>query len=357
MKLIDRYILKQYIVSFLFAIGILAVISCVIDYVEKIDALVTNKAPFVEVLQYFVTFIPHIIALLYPLFIFVSTIFFTSKLAYRSEFIAIQASGVPIKRILRPYLIGSITIGLVSLTFNHLLVPMANKVIYNFEEQYIRNTARSSNSDVHIRLSPSSYVYTHKFDLTNNVGLEFTEERFEGTLLKEKIFAESVVYADSTDTWILRGVTIRTNEGLYERLEKKDSLIRKYKLVPKDFTEDIQRKATLTSPELYAKTNVELSRGLENVNAYGYELHRRTADSFAGIILTVIAVAIATRKIRGGSGLHLAIGIVISAFFLLFMQFAKTFSVNANLSPLIGAWIPNIVFACVAYILYLWRSR
>lgn len=357
MKLIDRYILKQYIVSFLFAIGILAVISCVIDYVEKIDALVTNKAPFGAILQYFMTFIPHIVALLYPLFIFVSTIFFTSKLAYRSEFIAIQAAGVPIKRILRPYLMGSIIIGLVSLTFNHLLVPMANKVIYEFEEEYIRNTAKSSNTDVHIRLSPRLYVYTHKFDLSNNTGRDFTEERFEGTLLKEKIFAEQVVYADSTDTWILRNVTIRTNEGRYERLEKKDSLIRHYKLVPKDFTEDIQRKATLTSPELYAKTNVEQSRGLENVNAYGYELHRRTADSCAGIILTVIAVTIATRKIRGGSGLHLAIGIVISAFFLLFMQFAKTFSVNANLSPLLGAWIPNIVFAAVAYLLYLWRSR
>lgn len=332
-------------------------ISCVIDYVEKIDALVAHNAPVDAVLKYFMTFVPHIIALLYPLFIFVSTIFFTSKLAYRSEFIAIQAAGVPLKRILRPYLIGSILIGTVSLTFNHILVPMANKVIYEFEELYIRATAQTSDTDVHIRLAPNLYVYCLKFDLSNNTGREFTEEEFEGTLLKRKTFAEQIVYIDSNKTWLLRGVTIRTNDGLKEGIEYKDTLVKHYKMVPKDFTEDIQRKAMMTSAQLYAKTNLEQSRGLENVNAYGYELHRRTADSFAGVILTVIAVAIASRKIRGGSGLHLAISIIISAIYLLFMQFTKTITINANLAPILGAWIPNIVFAGVAYILYLWRSR
>lgn len=357
MKLLDKYILKQYIVSFLFAISILAVISCVVDYSEKVDAFVKNQAPVREILMYFVTFVPHIIALLYPLFIFISTIFFTSRLAYRSEFIAMQAAGIRIGRIMRPYLVGSVLIGLVSLAFNHYLVPMADKVIYEFEEEYIRNTKKTSDSDVHIRLSPTQYVYCMKFDLSRNSGQHFTEENLEGTQLREKIFAENIQYIDSTDTWKLISVTIRTNNGLVEKIERKDTLIRKYNLKPKDFTEDIQRKAMMTSPELYTKTNVEQSRGLENVNAYGYELHRRSADSFAGIILTIIAVAIATRKIRGGSGLHLAIGIVISAFFLLFMQFAKTFSINSGLSPLLAAWIPNIIFSFIAYGLYLWRSK
>lgn len=357
MKILDKYILKQYLVSFLFAISILAVISCVVDYSEKVDAFVKNQAPLKEILKYFITFIPHIVALLYPLFIFVSTIFFTSKLAYRSEFIAIQAAGVKIGRILRPYLVGSILVGAVSLTFNHYLVPKADKVIYAFEEEYIRNTKKTSDADVHIRLSASQYVYCLKFDLERNQGQLFTEETFEGTLLKEKIFAENVSYIDSTDTWILKAVTIRTNDGLNETIQKFDTLQKKYNLSPQDFTEDIQRKSAMTTAELYAKTDLEQSRGLENLQAYAYEMHRRSADSFAGIILTVIAVAIATRRIRGGSGLHLAIGIVISAFFLLFMQFSKTFAINADLSPLLAAWIPNIAFTVVAYILYLWRSR
>lgn len=357
MKILDKYIIKQYVVSFIFAIAILAVVSCVIDYVEKINDFVNNKAPFLEILKYYATFVPHIISLLYPLFIFISTIFFTSKLAYRSEFIAMQASGIRLSRILRPYMIGAFFIGSVSLTFNHYLVPMANMTIYNFEEQYIRTSQKTSDNNVHIRLSPDQYVFVYKFNMTSNSGEKFTEENFENDLLREKIFAQQVRYEDSIKTWILSDVTIRKNNGLEESLEKKDTLHRHYKLLPQDFSEDIQRKTAMTSPELYRKSDVDQTRGLENVNAYSYELHRRSSDSAAGLILTIIAVMIATRKIRGGSGLHLAIGIVISAFYMLFMQFAKTFSLNSGLHPMLAAWLPNLAFIVVAYLLFLWRRR
>ncbi len=356
LKILDKYILKQFLVAFFFAISILAVVSCVVDYSEKVDAFVKNKAPIIEILKYFMAFIPHIIALLYPLFIFVSTIFFTSKLAYRSEFIAMQASGIPLRRILRPYWIGSILIGLVSLAFNHFLVPMADQNLYAFEEKFVRGEKKTTDMDVHIRLLPQQFVYCMKFDLERNNGQLFTEENFEGTLLTKKIFAENVSYIDSSKTWVLKTVMIRTNDGLKEKIEKVDSLHRHYKLKPQDFTEDIQRKSAMTTPEIYAKTDLEQSRGLENLQAYAYEMHRRTADSVAGIILTLIAVAIASRKIRGGSGLHLAIGIVISAIFLLFMQFSKTFAINTGLSPLLAAWIPNIIFSVVAYYLY-WKQK
>lgn len=357
MKLLDKYLLKNYILTFLFSVGILAVVSCVIDYSEKIDDILKNEASFQDTLVYFINFIPSIIALLYPLFIFISTIFFTSKLASRSEIIAIVSAGVPIRRILRPYIIGSVLIGCISSVFNHVLVPKSNRIIYNFEEEFIRTKVTETNKHVHMRIAKDQYIYLQNFKFTNNTGENFSEEIFQGNKLVQKIQAKQIQYVDSTKQWILKDILIRTNDDLKETLTRKDTLIRQYDLVPNDLDEDDQRKTTLSSWQLYQKTLGDHNRGLENISAYAYELHRRFADSFSGIILTVIAFSIASRKIRGGSGMHLALGIILSAIFLLFVQFSKTFAVNNALDPMIAAWIPNALFSIVAIYLYKKRSQ
>lgn len=354
MKILDWYILRKFLVTFLFAIMILAVIACVIDYSQKIDDLVKNKAPFFSVLWYFINFIPSIIALLYPLFIFIAAIFFTSKMAYRSEVIAALAAGVSFQRFLMPYIWGGVLLGCVALLANHWIVPLGNKNIYDFHVSYIWNKKTTTTDNaIHLRLSPTQYIYIEDYNYSTNSGNHFTAEMFDGTLLKEKITADKAGYDAKRKIWKLTGVFIRKNDGLKETLTKLPSLEKKYAFVPDDLDSDDRGKESMTSPELYRYAQKELKRGRESVNSFLFELYRRTSDAVAGIILTIIAACIASRKIRGGSGFHLAIGIVLSAVYIMFMQFSKTFSINSGINPLIAAWAPNVIFAVVALYLFL----
>jgi len=336
---------------------ILAIVACVIDYSQKVDDFVEHKAPFLSIVVYFLNFIPSIVALLYPLFIFIATIFFTSKMAYRSEIIASLSAGISFQRFLLPYFMGAILFGIVSLLANHWIVPMGNRNIYNFKTQYVWNKKPHSGGSVHLRLSPHEYVYVQNFNFIDNKGELFTIENFNGTLLTEKTEAEKIAYNKANKTWTLHKVFIRINDGLKETLIRKDSLVKKLDLVPDDFDSDDRGKESLTSPQLHNYAQKELRRGSENVNAYLFELDRRTSDAVAGIILTIIAACIASRRIRGGSGFHLAIGILLSAVYILFMQFSKTFSINSGINPLACAWAPNVIFAFVAFYLYRQRVR
>lgn len=337
---------------------ILAVIACVIDYSQKVDDLVKNKAPFLSVIWYFINFIPSIIALLYPLFIFIAAIFFTSKMAYRSEIIATLASGVSFQRFLLPYILGSFLLGGLSLLANHWIVPLGNKNIYDFHVNYIWNKKTSTDENaIHLRLSPKEYIYIENYNYTTNTGQKFTHEVFDGTLLKEKTAAESATYDAKKKIWKLKNVFIRKNDSLKETLQTFPNLDKKYPFVPEDLDTDDRGKESMTSPELYKYAQIELRRGRESVNTFLFELHRRTSDAVAGIILTIIAACIASRKIRGGSGFHLAIGIVLSALYIMFMQFTKTFSINTGINPLLAAWIPNIVFSFVALYLFIRQIR
>lgn len=351
-KKLDSFILKKFLSTFFFAIMILAVIACVIDYSQKVDDLVKNHAPTGDILFYFLNFIPHIIALLFPLFIFIATIFFTSKMAYKTEIIAMLAAGVSFRRFLRPYVAGSIILGIISLIANHWIVPMANKNINEFQTLYIWNKKIASSSNLHLRLSPQLYVYLQSYNYSENSGRLFTAEKVEGTLLREKIMAKRASYDSTKKEWLLTNVTIRKNDGLKETLLMEPSLIRKFPFTPEDLDEDEDIRETMTTPELIRYTQREKSRGRENVNFYLIERFKRTAQPFAGFILTIIGACIAARKIRGGSGFHLALGIVISSLYMLFLQFTQTFSTNAGLSPFLAVWLPNLLFGVVALWLY-----
>ncbi len=353
LKQLDIYIIKKFVSTFLFAIMVMAVISCVIDYSEKVDSIMQQKAPFWSVVNYYKNFIPHIVALLFPLFIFIATIFFTSKIAYKSEIIAILAAGVSFERFIRPYLIGGGFLCLVSLVANHWIIPIANKQRIAFEDKYINeNNFKSASDNMHLGISKNTYVYLQNYSYASNTGNRFTEEKIEGILLKEKLMAEYVVYDTIKKIWHLHNVVIRTNDSDKESIKRFPEMDKKYPFSPADLNRTDAIKEALTTSELEGYIAREKLHGRENLNFYFVEKHRRTAQPFAGMILTIIGACLASRKIRGGSGLHLALGIIISAVYIMFLQTSTTFSTKANLNPFLAVWIPNFIFAGVAYYLY-----
>lgn len=355
MKKLDWYILKKFLGTFIYAILLLTAITAVIDYPEKVDAFVKNKVPGTEILNYYKNFLPYMVAFLFPLFIFISTIFFTSKLANRSEIIAMLAGGISYPRFMRPYIIGGILLCGISLLANHLIIPAANKERIEFEDKYINYTTIGADRNVHLRLSPTLYVYLQSYDYKHNTGYKFTAEKIKGIHLQEKIMAERISYDSIKKIWILKRVTTRTNDGLQETVQYADELIQQYPFTPIDLYDDKNIMMAMTTPQLNKIIHREQQRGRENMNPYYIEKYRRSAQPFAGLILTVIAVSISSRKIRGGSGLHLAFGIGLSAVYIMALQFSTTLSVKAGFNPFIAAWTPNIIFSILA--LYFYRKQ
>ncbi len=352
MKILDWYILRKFVGTFFFAIIILAAISCVIDLAEKLDDFVKHHATFWATVGYFFNFVPYIVALLYPLFVFIATIFFTSKLAYKSEIIAILASGTSFQRFLRPYIIGGILLGLLSLSLNHWLVPIANKSRLRFEDKYVHETVGYANKNVHLRLSKELFVSMQDYDYLNNMGTRFTASKINGTELTEKITAERASYDSVKRLWTLYNVTVRRNNGLKESLDFSFEKKQAYPFTPKDLHSDDEKMFAMTTSQLNAYIKLQEERSAENLNVFNLEKHRRSSQPVSGFILTIIGVCIASTRIRGGSGFHLALGIVISAVYIMLMQFSSTFSSNAGLSPAIAVWIPNVLFGILALVLY-----
>lgn len=352
MKKLDWYILRKFLGTFFYAILILAVITGVIDYSEKVDDFVKRQAPGMAILGYYSNFIPYMVAFLFPLFIFIATIFFTSKLALKTEIIAILAAGVSYPRFLRAYWVGAAILCGGCLIANHLLIPAANKKRIEFEDRYVHENPYAADRNVHLRLSPETYVYLQSYDYPSATGYRFTEERIKGTELKEKLMAERVSYDSLKKEWTLYNIVIRRNNDLREELQFAPEMKKKYAFTPSDLENDNDIMTAMTTPYLNKVIQREKLRGRENLNQYYVEKHRRTAQPFAGIILTIIGVTIASKKVRGGSGLHLAFGIMISAAYIMAIQFTSTFSTKAGMNPLLAVWIPNIIFSVVALLMY-----
>lgn len=357
MKKLDAYIIKKFLGTFFYAIMILAIIACVIDYSEKVEDFVKKNVPNGEIATYFSNFVPHITALLFPLFIFIATIFFTSKMAYKSEIIAILASGTSFQRMLRPFLMAATFLCLISLVANHYIVPKANKERIAFEDKYLHYTAQSSDKNVHLRLGENLYVFIQNYDYSSNFGYRFTAETIVGTHMTEKIMADRVSYDSVSKIWKLYSVKIRTNDSLEETFEQMSDLEKKFPFTPHDLDEDEAIKDALTTPELNKYIAREKLRGRETLSFFYVEKYRRTAQPFAGLILTVIGVCIASRRVRGGSGLHLAFGIIISAAYIMAMQLTNTFATKSGLDPMLAVWIPNMIFGVLAVYLFVRQIR
>lgn len=351
---LDRYILLKFLATFFFFVLMMSVIICVIDYTQKIDDFVKNQAPTGELFIYFLVTAPSFIVLLFPLFVFLATIYYTSRLAYRTEIIAILASGIAYRRFLRPFIIGGFLLCASNLITNHYLIPKANVVMNDFLRKYFFDK-KVSTDGVHLKISDSTYIYMGNFNFSSNSGGQFTIEKIDGTLLKEKLMAERVSYDKDSAIWKLTNVVKLENDSIAEKMTRHPELEMKYNFTPEDLNIDRNIKQELITPDLQAFIAREQSRGAENVSDFEIELHKRTAQPFAAFILVIMGVCIASRKVRGGSGLHLAIGVAISALYVLTMQLTATFTTNAGLHPMIAVWIPNVVFMVLT--IYLYRKQ
>lgn len=353
MKLIDRYVITKFITTFLFAILLFTVISIVIDITEKLDDFLDNKIPLSAIaFDYYLNFIPWITAMLMPLFIFITVIFFTSKMAYNSEIIAMLGNGINFYRLLRPYIISSVIFAGLLLYLNHYLVPLSNMKRLEFENVYIlKGYNRGLAQNIHMRLSTNEYIYMENYNRTENEGFKFSYERFKEGALIEKIKAERIEWNYTAKNWSLYNAVVRQTNGMIEHITKSEKLVKAYNFKPDDFNDKEFVKEALTTPQLDKVIADQQMRGADNLESYYVEKYRRTAAPFSIIILSIMGVAVASRKVRGGMGFHIAFGLALSALYILFMQMSSTFANQAGLNPYLGVWIPNILFSIVAIVL------
>ncbi len=358
MKIIDRYILKKYFTTFFFAIFLFTVIAIAVDVSEKTDDFVKSGLSASQVIQqYYIAFVPYIIALLFPLFVFISVIFFTSKLAGNSEVIAIIAGGSSYNRFLRPFLWGGITLGLILLLMVNFIIPRANDVRTRFEAVYVNPNSSYDpllpvNHSIYFRIDSFTYAGIRNYDTATKIGTVFFMNRIKGQQLVYNLRADNIRWDTATNKWVLQNAFERTINGLKESITTTRKKTMNFNFQPFDLSRDDYAKDKLATPQLAAFIQLEELRGSENVNALKIERYRRLATPLAVVILTLIGAIIASKRARGGSGVHLAIGFVLAAIFILMDRFSTIFSTKGNLPPEIAAWIPDFVFIIVAYILY-----
>lgn len=360
MKKLDWYILKNFLVTFFFAIFLFAVIAVVVDVSEKTDDFVKSGLGFkVIVSQYYIGFIPHILALLFPLFVFIAVIFFTSKMAGRTEIVAILASGVTYNRWLRPYVFGGIILSAILWVANQYIVPKANQIRGNFETNYIDRhssyealTGASSSFNVYRRIDSFSYAGIYGYDTLSKKGGPFFMHSLKKNRVTENTRAENIVWDQLRKKWKLENVLTRKIDSIREYVVWDSIRWMNFTFKPFDLSRDKYTKDKLTSPELDNFIKMEEMRGSEGLNALKVERYRRDAVCATVFMLTLIGAVVAGRKVRGGSGSHLAIGFVTAALFIITDRFSTIFSTKGNLPPILAAWIPNLIFILVFAYLY-----
>lgn len=345
--LFDRYVIRKFLSTTVFTFfGILA-ISVVIDYSEKTDRFVKNKPSGAEIFQYYLDFAPYILSLLAPLLIFLAVIIFTSRLAYNSEIIAFFNSGASFSRFLRPYVICGIFSGLLLLYANHWLVPEANKSKIAFEDKYIRPPKKYENN-IHLRLDDYTLVSLERFKFQNNEGTNFSLEKYKGSGAKRalhyKIDADKIIQMPGDDAWRLNNYRRWTTDGLYENYEEGRVLDTILNMQPDDFDISETIKEALNYEEMQKFLEEEKLKGAGGVEFIEVEKYRRTSYAVSVIIMVIMGAAAGSKKVRGGMGLNLVFAIALSALYVVFQQFAATFSTKGSLPPLLGTNIPNIIF-------------
>ena len=327
-----------------------------IDLVERIDDFMESSAPLSLIItNYYLPFLPWIGAQLFPLFVFLSAMFFTSKMAGESEIIAMLGNSISFYRVLRPYVFTSLLLAALLYFGNHYLVPWSNGKKLAFENTYFRGGRKEAAQGTHIRISKNEFLYLENFNTIDNEGYKFSYEKYDNNnKMILKLVADKIEWNYQKKNWNLYNVTTRTFNGLNETFIKDNKLNQSFVVTPTDFEKrQAETKEILTTPALSAFIEKQELRGDDNLEQYYVERLRRTAAAYSLIIMTLIAFAVASRKTRGGVGVHIAIGLMLSASYILLMQMSTTFSNQAGLNPYLGVWLPNILFTGIA--IYLLR--
>jgi len=349
-KHFDAYIMKKFLGTFFFAILVLLAIVIVFDINEKLDAMLT--APLKEtVFKYFLNFLPYFANQFAPLFVFITVIFFTSKLADHSEIIAMMSSGISFKRLLIPYMVSASLIAAGTLVLALYVIPPANVKRIEYTNKWVKNKRVDFGDNIQLQVKPGVMAYMSRYDNTTKRGFRFTMEQFNGNMLVSRMTAKSVRY-DTLGRWKLNDYSIRKFDGLEERLERGVSIDTMLDVEPRDFLISKNDQEMLTSPELRHYINKQKARGVANLQQFELEYEKRFAMTAAAFILTVIGLSLSSRKVRGGMGVNIGIGLVLSFSYILFMTVTQTFAISGYTSPRLAMWIPNIVYTIIAIFLY-----
>ena len=359
MKKLDWFILKKFLSTFFFAIFLFTIIAIVIDLSEKTDNFVKSNLSFIQIIQgYYYGFVPYIIALLFPLFVYISVIFFTSKMANNTEIIPILASGVSYNRWLRPYIVGGAFFGLILWVSNQYVIPKANLIRSNFEARYVdrdnsyEQLTANTNTNIYFKVDSFTYAGIMNYDTMYKHGGTFFMHHIEHNKLTVNTRAESIQWDTAIHKWRMTSVITRTINPLNETVTMEPQQIAKFTFKPQDLGKDKFTKDKLSSKELERFIRMQEERGSEGINDLKVELYRRSATPVTVFLLTLIGAIVAGRKVRGGSGAHLAYGFMTAAAFIITDRFSTIFSTKGNLPPIIAAWIPNIIFLFVALYLH-----
>lgn len=351
-SIIDRYIIRKFIGTFLFSISLLVIIVIVVDISEKIDDFIEKDAPFSAIIfDYYFNFIPYFVNLFSYLFTFIAVIFFTSQLAYRTEIIAILNAGINFKRFLLPYIVAALLIGLGSFLLANFVIPITNRSLREFEKVYYRNPVVNRDMNIHMQISPETYIYVESFNNQKRSGRRFTLEQFKGDTLKRRLSGDKITWLPESETWQISTYKERTFNNLQESYTSKSSLDTTLPFKPEEFMVNIDDMKTMDWFQLRDFIEKEKLKGSSNVKAYEIEKYQRMSFPFATIILTLIGVALSSKKVRGGMGMHIGIGIGLAFTYILFMQISNMFGLQGGVPPLLAVWIPNIIYGIIALVL------
>ena len=353
---LDRYIIGKFIGTYIYAIILIISISIVFDVNENLAKFTQYHAPLKAIVfDYYMNFVPYFANLFSPLFVFIAVIFFTSKLAGNSEIIAMLAAGVSFKRLMRPYMISCELISALSFYLSAYVIPHGTVIRQNFETMYKNKKRVTAADNVMLQVGKGVIAYIQHYDNSMKKGYGFSLDRFEDKKLVSHMTAMEVQYdtiSDSKYHWTVNNWKIRELRGLREHITSgisKDTIIQ---MEPTDLVYSKGQQETFTSPELKEYISKQIDRGSSNVVQYQVEYHKRIASSFASFILTTIGLSLSSRKRKGGMGMYLGIGLALSFTYILLQTVSSTFAVNADAPPILAAWIPNLIFAVVAWFCY-----
>lgn len=353
---LDWYIIRKFIGTYIFSIVLIISIALVFDFNENLSKFTKYHAPWrAIVFDYYANFIPYYSNLFSPLFVFIAVIFFTSKLAGNSEIIAMLSSGVSFRRLMRPYMISCVLIASVTFYLNSFVIPHGTVIRQNFESLYRNSKKNTSAENVQLQVGKGTVAYIQHYDDRYKRGYGFSLDKFEGKKLVSHMTAMEIQYdtiADAKYHWKATNWKTRTLVGLRERIvtgDVKDTVIL---MESTDLVYSKGQQETFTSPELLDYISKQTSRGSGNVVQYEVEFHKRIAMSFSSFILTIIGLSLSARKRKGGMGLYLGIGLGLSFGYIMLQTVSSTFAINAGTPPVLAAWIPNLIFAFIAYFCY-----
>ena len=352
MKKIDWYILKKLLVTFVFVVGMLELIICVIDFTEKNDDFIKNEVSGAQITNYYLSFFPYIASLLTPITVFITTVLVTARMAAKTEVIAILAAGISFKRMMFPYLMAAVIIGASSFYLNSYVIPEANKYRIQFELEYLEDPFYNTDKHIHFKISEQGYVYLYRYDNRRDIGTTVTLEKFDDTRLVDKITARQLVWVDSTEHWQLKRWQKRSLTDENEIIEKGQQLDTLLNLRPADFGNKDRHWETMTMYELNDYIALQQSRGADDVPLYQIEKYIRYMQPFTVVILMAIGLIVSARKSRRGTGFQIALGFLIAFMFIIAFILAKSIAEAGSMNTVFAIWIPNMIFSIVSVLLY-----